>query len=126
MINKTELLKLLIILIYAFIGWTILGVILAIGRAVAPELLALIIHAIAAPIVFAVVTTYYFKRYDFTTPLETALLFVAFVILMNFFVVALIIYRSLAMFGNVLETWIPFILIFISVYYIGQHELKKG
>jgi len=125
MMDKTEYLKLLIILIYAFIGWTICGVIMFIGTAVTSEFIALIIHAIAAPIVFAVVTSYYFKRYDFTTPLETALLFVAFVLLMDFFVVALLINRSLAMFGNVLGTWIPFVLIFISTYYTGLHEEKK-
>jgi len=126
MIDKTEYFKLLIILIYAFIGWTICGVIMFIGTAVTSEFIALIIHAIAAPIIFAVVSSYYFKKYDFTTPLETALLFVGFVLLVDFFVVALFINRSLAMFGNVLGTWIPFILIFASTYYTGQHLQKKA
>ena len=126
MMDKTEYLKLLVILIYAFIGWTICGVIMFIGTAVTSEFIALIIHAIAAPIIFAVVSSYYFKRYDFTTPLETALLFVGFVLLMDFFVVALFINRSLAMFGNVLGTWIPFVLIFISTYYTGQHVEKEA
>jgi len=125
-IEKTEYLKLLVILIYAFIGWTICGVIMFIGTAVTSEFIALIIHAIAAPIVFAVVSSYYFKRYDFTTPLETALLFVAFVLLMDFFVVALLIEGNLRMFGNVLGTWIPFILIFIATYYTGLQEEKKA
>ena len=126
MMEKTEFLKLLIILIYAFIGWTICGVIMFIGTAVTSEFIALIIHAIAAPIIFAVVSSYYFKRYDFTTPLETAILFVAFVLLMDFFIVALLIEGSLRMFGNVLGTWIPFILIFLATYYTGQHSKKKA
>lgn len=124
--EKTEFLKLLIILIYAFIGWTICGVIMFIGTAVTSEFIALIIHAIAAPIIFAVVSSYYFKRYDFTTPLETAILFVAFVLLMDFFIVALLIEGSLRMFGNVLGTWIPFVLIFLATYYTGQHSKKKA
>lgn len=124
--EKTEFLKLLIILIYAFIGWTVCGVIMFIGTAVTSEFIALIIHAIAAPIIFAVVSSFYFKRYDFTTPLETAILFVAFVLLMDFFIVALLIEGSLRMFGNVLGTWIPFVLIFISTYYTGQHSKKKA
>jgi len=126
MMEKTEFLKLLIILIYAFIGWTVCGVIMFIGTAVTSEFIALIIHAIAAPIIFAVVSSFYFKRYDFTTPLETAILFVAFVLLMDFFIVALLIEGSLRMFGNVLGTWIPFVLIFISTYYTGQHSKKKA
>ncbi len=124
--QKIDYAKLLIISIYAFMGWTICGAIMFIGTAVTSEFIALIIHAIAAPIIFALVSSYYFKKYDFSTPLETAALFVAFVVLMDFFVVALLINKSLAMFGNVLGTWIPFVLIFISTYYTGRHEEKKA
>ena len=123
--DKADYIRLLIVLIYAFIGWTLCGAVMFIFTAVTTELIALIIHAIAAPIIFAVVSSFYFKKYDFTTPLETAALFVAFVILLDFIVVALLIDRSLAMFGNVLGTWIPFILIFISTYYTGRREEKK-
>jgi hypothetical protein len=125
MMEKVDYIRLLIILIYAFIGWTICGAVMFIFTAVTTELIALIIHAIAAPIIFAVVSSFFFKKYDFTTPLETAALFVAFVVLLDFIIVALLIDRSLAMFGNVLETWIPFILIFISTYYTGLKEEKK-
>ena len=37
-----------------------------------------------------------------------------------------LIFISLAMFGNVLGTWIPFVLIFISTYYTGRREEKKA
>jgi len=123
--EKIDYIKLLIVSIYAFIGWTLCGVVMFIGTAVTSEFIALIIHAIAAPIIFAVVSSFYFKKYDITTPLETAALFVAFVVLMDFVVVGLLINRSLAMFGNVLGTWIPFVLIFISTYYTGRREEKK-
>ncbi len=96
-----------------------------IGTAVTSEFIALVIHAVAAPIIFAVVTSFYFKKYDLTTPLETAALFVGFVVLLDFVVVALLINKSLAMFGNVLGTWIPFALIFISTYYTGR-KLEKN
>ncbi len=125
MMQKIDYIKLLIVLIFAFIGWTLCGAVMFIGTEVTSEFIALIIHAIAAPIIFAVVSSYYFKKYDFTTPLETAVLFVAFVILMDLFVVALLINKSLAMFGNVLGTWIPFILIFVSTYYTGRYSEKK-
>lgn len=126
MMQKIDYVKLFIVSIYAFIGWTMCGAVMFIGTAVTSEFVALIIHAIAAPIIFAVVSSFYFKKYDFTTPLETAALFVAFVVIMDFVVVALLINKSLAMFGNVLGTWIPFALIFISTYYTGQHAEKKA
>ena len=126
LLQKIDYAKLLIVLIYAFMGWTLCGVVMFIGTAVTSEFIALIIHAVAAPIIFAVVSSFYFKKYDLTTPLETAALFVAFVVLLDFVVVALLINKSLAMFGNVLGTWIPFVLIFISTYYTGRHEEKKA
>jgi hypothetical protein len=126
LLQKIDYTKLLIVSIYAFIGWTLCGVVMFIGTAVTSEFIALIIHAVAAPIIFAVVSSFYFKKYDLTTPLETAALFVAFVVLLDFVVVALLINKSLAMFGNVLGTWIPFVLIFISTYYTGRHEEKKA
>lgn len=123
--DKVDYIRLLIVSIYAFIGWTLCGAVMFIFTAITPEFIALIIHAIAAPIIFAIVSSFYFKKYDFTTPLETAALFVAFVVLLDFIVVGLLINRSLAMFGNVLGTWIPFVLIFISTYYTGLREEKK-
>ncbi len=126
LLQKIDYAKHLIVFIYAFIGWTICGVVKFIGTEGTSEFLAPIIHAVAAPIIFAVVSSYYFKKYDLTTPLETAALFVAFVVLLDFVLVALLINKSLAMFGNVLGTWIPFVLIFISTYYTGRHEEKKA
>ncbi len=126
LLQKIDYLKLLVVSIYAFIGWTISGAVMFIGTAVTSEFIALVISALAAPIIFAAVASFYFKKYDLTTPLETAALFVAFVVLFDFVVVALLINRSLAMFGEVLKTWIPFVLIFISTYYTGQHEKKKS
>ncbi len=126
LLQKIGYAKLLVVLIYAFMGWTICGAIMFIGTAVTTEFIALIIHALAAPIIFAVVSSVYFKKYDLTTPLETAALFVAFVVLLDFVIVALLINKSLAMFGNVLETWIPFVLIFISTYYTGRNLEKKA
>ncbi len=124
--QKIGYVKLLIVSIYAFIGWTICGAIMFIGTAVTSEFIALIIHAVAAPIIFAVVSSFYFKKYDLTTPLETAALFVVFFVLLDFIVVAFLINKSLAIFGNVLGTWIPFVLIFISTYYTGRKLEKKA
>jgi hypothetical protein len=79
----------------------------------------LIIHAIGAPVFFAVVSLIYFNKFSYTTALQTALIFVGFVIMVDFFVVALLINKSLEMFANLLGTWIPFALIFTSTYLTG-------
>jgi hypothetical protein len=56
--------------------------------------------------------------------LQTALIFVGFVITVDFLLVALVINHSLAMFASLLGTWIPFALIFASTYLTGWYLLK--
>ena len=117
--------RILIILIHAFIGWTLCAATMGVGMAVTSVNHALIIHAIAAPIFFAIVSLVYFRKFNFTTPLQTAAIFIAFVIAMDFFVVAMLINRSFEMFASLLGTWIPFALIFASTYLTGRSKTQS-
>jgi hypothetical protein len=112
-------------LAFAFIGWAICGAIMGIGRTVTSLENTLVIHAIGAPIVFAVLTYIYIRKFNYTTPLQTARVFLAFVVGMDVFVVAMFIEKSFAMFASILGTWIPFALIFLSTYLTGA-ALRKN
>lgn len=111
--------KTLTILVHAFVGWALCGATMGIGMATTTQENALVIHAIGAPIFFTAVSLVYFSKYNYTSPLRTAVIFVSFVILVDFFLVALVINRSLEMFASPLGTWIPFALIFASTYVTG-------
>ena len=106
-------------LIHAFIGWALCTATIGIGMAMTSVENALVIHAFAAPIFFIAVSLYYFRKYHYTTPFQTALIFIAFVMAMDFFVVALVVLKSVDMFRDPLGTWIPFALIFLSTYITG-------
>jgi hypothetical protein len=108
-----------IILGHAFFGWMLCAATMGIGMAVTSLDNTLIIHAIGAPIFFALVSLNYFRKFNFTTPLQTAVIFIAFVIAMDFFVVAMLINKSFEMFASLLGTWIPFALIFTSTLVTG-------
>ena len=95
-----KLRKPVIVLAHAFVGWALCAATMGIGLATLPLQTALIIHAIAAPIFFTGVSLFYFRKFHYTTPLQTALIFVALVIAMDFFVVALLLNRSLEMFES--------------------------
>lgn len=116
--------NLLITLAHAFVGWALCAAIMGIGMATMPMETTLIVHAIGAPIFFAIVSLNYFRKFNFTTPLQTALIFVGFVMAVDFFLVALVINRSLEMFTSLLGTWIPFGLIFLSTYLVGTLARK--
>ena len=120
-----SIIKLVTIVVHAFIGWALCAATMGIGLATIGLQNALVVHAIGAPIFFMLVSLIYFKRFNYTTPLQTALIFVGFVIAMDFFVVALLINRSLEMFASLLGTWIPFALIFIVTSITGVYTGRK-
>ena len=123
---KTSTLKKITnILVLAFIGWALCGATMGIGREVTSLETALIVHAIAAPLIFGLISLIYFKKFNYTTPMQTAVLFTAFVILMDFFIVALLIEKSFEMFASPIGTWIPFALIFLSTYLVGLMMTRK-
>jgi len=117
--------KVLTILAHAFIGWALCTASMGISQATTTIENALIIHAVGAPIFFSVVSLNYFKRFNFTTPLMTALIFVGFVIFMDFFLVAMLVLKSFEMFTSMLGTWIPFALIFTSTYVTGLLTVRS-
>ena len=78
-----------IILIHALVGWGLCGAIIGIGRNVTTMQNTLVIHAIAVPIVFSLLSLVYFRYFNFTTPLQTAAIFFTFAVLMDFFVIAI-------------------------------------
>lgn len=112
--------KILILLAHAFGGWVLCAATMGIGMAVTTLNNTLIIHAIGAPIFFCGVSLIYFRKFDYTAPLQTAFYFLAFVVAMDFFLVAMLINRSFEMFTSVLGTWLPFASIFVSTYLTGR------
>jgi len=109
-----------ILLVFALFGWMLCAATMGIGMAVTSIENALIIHAIAAPCFFSAISMVYFSRYKYLSPLKTALVFLGFVIGMDFFIVALLINHSLDMFTSFLGTWLPFTLIFLSTWITGE------
>ena len=117
--------KILILLAHAFVGWLLCAATMGTGMAVTTLQTTLVVHAVGAPIFFFLVSWLYFSRFRYTSPLQTALVFVGFVMIVDFFLVALLINRSLAMFASWLGTWLPFVLIFGSTLATGT-VIKAG
>jgi hypothetical protein len=104
---------------HGLIGWALCGATMGIGTAATTLENALVIHAAAAPLIFAGVALVYFRRFGSWSPLTTAATFLTVVIVLDFFVVALLIEKSFAMFRSILGTWLPFLLIFFSSWWTG-------
>ncbi len=81
---------------------------------------ALVIHALLAPVIFAAVARHYFRARGARSPLPVALTFVGVVALLDLVVVAGVVQHSLAMFGSVVGSWLPFLLIFLVTIATGE------
>ncbi len=108
-----------IIFAHAMIGWAYCGALIGVGRQLFPIQTTLVIHAIGAPLGFVVISFVYFRKFCFTHPMQTAVLFLSIVVGLDLFLVAPVFERSFAMFASVVGTWIPFALIFLATLVTG-------
>lgn len=118
--------KVFVILIHMSVGWALCGAIMGIGEEITSIEKTLIAHALGAPLIFSAISLNYYRKFNYTTPLMTATMFVGFIIVMDVFVVALLIEKSFAMFTSILGTWIPFALIFLSTYLTGLYSERSN
>ena len=117
--NKLNFKKIVILLIHALIVWALCGATIGIGRSITTMEVTLIVHAIGAPVFAALISLFYYRKFNFTTPLTTAFIFLLFVIVMDAGLVAPVFEKSYDMFKSPLGMWIPLTLIFLATYFTG-------
>jgi len=121
--------KIAIILVHAFIGWVLCGATVGVGFALTSQANALVIHLILAPIFFILISWVYFRKFSYTTPLQTAIIWILFVIVADIFIVAMLINKSFDMFtgpGSLIGTWLPFLCIFLATWLTGALVRRRG
>ena len=124
-----RLYKATVVAMHALIGWAYCGVLIGVGRRLLPLHATLVVHAVGAPVGFAVISFFYYRRFAFTSPWQTATAFLGIVVALDLFLVAPVFEKNYAMFTSALGTWIPFALIFAATYLSGRWSMvsrKKG
>lgn len=114
-----------IVLGFALVAQLLCWAIMVIGQMVTSIENTLIAHAIGAPIIAIVVSSIYYKKFNYTTPLQTAIVFISVVIAMDVFIVALLIEKSFEMFTSPIGTWIPISSIFLATYLTGLYVSRQ-
>jgi hypothetical protein len=118
--------EVLLVLGHAFVGWALCAGIMAVLLLAAPLGVALFVHALAAPLVFASVSASYFGRRGAWAPLRTAIVFAVLVALFDLVIVASFIERSLAMFQSFAGSWLPLLLIFATTWATGTINVNRS
>ncbi len=101
-------------------GWALCGALMAGLLQIAPTGIAVAIHAVAAPLLFAVVALHYFRAYGARDPLPVALAFTEIVVALDAAIVAELVLRDFSMFQSFAGTWLPFLLIFLATWVTGE------
>jgi hypothetical protein len=114
-----------VVLAFALIAQMLCWGIMVIGQMVTSLENTLIAHAIGAPIIAIGVSSIYFKKFNYTTPLQTAIIFASVVIAMDVFIVALLIEKSFEMFTSPIGTWLPISSIFLATYLTGLFVTRR-
>lgn len=114
-----------VVLAFALIAQMLCWGIMVIGQMVTSLENTLIAHAIGAPIIAIGVSSIYFKKFNYTTPLQTAIIFASVVIAMDVFIVALLIEKSFEMFTSPIGTWLPISSIFLATYLTGLFVIRR-
>jgi hypothetical protein len=96
-----------IIFAHTMIGWAYCGALIAIGRQLFSMQTTLVIHAIGAALGFVVISFVYFRKFCFTNPMQTAVLFLSIVVGLDLFLVAPVVERSFLNFKHTLDFALP-------------------
>ncbi len=111
---------------HALVGWGLCGVAMYGAMAMTTPERALVVHALAAPLIFVAISLVYFRLSGSWSPLAAAASFLGIVMAMDLFVVAFLIQKSFEMFASVRGTWLPFTLIFASTWWTGRAMRRGG
>jgi len=116
----------LLLLVFALVGWALCGATIGVGRQLLPMEQVLVVHAIAAPLIFGVLAYFHARHFASLRPLPTGVVCLGVVVLMDAGLVAPFLENSFAMFRSPIGTWIPFALIFVSVWASSHWVMGPG
>lgn len=105
---------------HAVLGWTLCAATMVLLLRLVSLGWALAIHALAAPLVFALLSWRYFRAWGARDPVPTALTWTIVVAVLDLVVVAGAIQRSFTMFASFTGTWLPLALVFLATWITGE------
>jgi len=126
MTKRGKLKRAAVVVAHAVVGWAYCGALIGVGRQILSMPLTLVLHALGAPVGFVLISRFYYRRYAFTSPLQTAAAFLGVVMALDLFLVAPVFEKSYSMFSSAPGTWIPFALIFAATYLTGRVASPKS
>lgn len=108
------------LVLHGVVGWALCAAVMGVLLWATTPTAAELVHAFAAPAIFALVAHHYFRERGARSPLPAATVFAVTVALLDLGVVSGLVQRDLAMFTSILGSWLPFALIFFVAWAMGE------
>ena len=108
------------LLAHGVVGWALCAAVMGLLLRWTSVTAALVVHGIAAPVFFAAVAYSYFSARGARDALATAATWTLLTAGLDAVVVAGMILRRFDMFASVAGTWLPLLLIFLTVWAVGE------
>ena len=74
MMNQIKTKQLVIPLLLGLLGWALCGAIMFVGMAITDIQTTLTVHVIGAPIIFSLISWFYFVRFNYTSPIPNRII----------------------------------------------------
>lgn len=108
------------LLAHGAVGWALSAVTMAVLLQLGGRMAALVVHLLAAPLIFTAVAWHYFRDRGAREPLTAATVWAATVFLLDLVIIAGLVQRDFGMFSSILGVWLPLVLIFLSTWATGE------
>ena len=106
--------------LHGAVGWGACAATMGLLLATLPLHAALLVHGLVVPVLFGGVAQHYFREPGARDPLPAALGFVAVTALLDLVFIGGVVHRGVAIFGSVAGTWVPFLLVFVTTWCVGE------
>ena len=116
----------LVLVAFALVAWGLCGATIGVARGLMPMGSALIVHAVAAPVIAGSLAYVYARWLAGPRPRVIGAVFLGVVVVMDAGLVAPFVEQSWDMFRSPMGTWIPFALIFLASWGAALWVLGPG
>ena len=125
-LHSSDVVASLVLTICAFVGWALRLVTIGLGADYTTYSLALLMQAVLVVVIFCGIGWLYAAASNGVAPPNAAMAMLGAVIGFDFFLIAILVNRDLAIYASPLATWMPYLLIGLSAWLGGEIETRHS
>lgn len=119
-LHSSDVVSSLVLTICAFVGWALRLMTIGLGADYTSYSLALLMQSVLVVVIFCGIGWLYAAASESVAPRNAAMAILGAVVGFDFFLIAILVNRDLAIYATPLATWVPYALIGLSTWLGGE------